>query len=56
MATEDAMQPRLHVVHPIVTNKDLDNERCPYEGISIISGTGTGICTAVVVARCNGRL
>jgi molecular chaperone GrpE (heat shock protein) len=26
-----------------------------YEGVSLISGAGSAICTAVVVARCNGR-
>jgi hypothetical protein len=26
-----------------------------YEGASIISGTGAGICTEAVVVRCNGR-
>jgi hypothetical protein len=26
-----------------------------YEAMSMISGTGAAICTAVVVARCNGR-
>jgi hypothetical protein len=25
-----------------------------YDKVSIISGTGTAICTLVVVARCNG--
>jgi hypothetical protein len=26
-----------------------------YEELSIFSGTGDAVCTAVVVARCNGR-
>jgi hypothetical protein len=33
----------------------LYNNGKKYEGVSIISGTVTAICRAVVVAQCNGR-
>jgi hypothetical protein len=33
----------------------LEQSAWTYEGISIISGTGAVICTAIVAARFNGR-
>jgi hypothetical protein len=39
---------------PTLIQNETKQNKFIYEGVSTISGTGAAICTAAVVARCNG--